>query len=182
MKLNYQFKPAVRGDLPKMAALDAANADGWSQDQIACTDHDTHRSRFVVRGEGFAVYAYAIYEVQDRVVRLIRLAVDPRLARSGIGKYLLDEIKRSAGKKNRVLLSSIPVDNLQAIQFFSSQGFRATKEAVIASDKSDDDSPVRVYQMILQLAARKIADPIVDFQQRLQWSPRDLSNHSEDAD
>lgn len=115
---------AIRRDLERIGEIEAACSAG---EQLAAgrimQDKRYMRVPFVAVVND-QVVGYMIYELNRKRIRLTQIVVDPAWQSRGVGTVMLDRIKSKLNVHNRDRIHvEVPVDNIEALQFFLSQGF-----------------------------------------------------------
>jgi ribosomal-protein-alanine N-acetyltransferase len=118
---------AIRADLPAMLAIEAASfEERWTAaDFDTCfLNHSTVLLVAVRRGE---VLGFTVYQLRDRRLELLNLAVRPDHRRTGVGGALVDRLLYKLSQHRRAKLAlTVGEWNLTAQVFFRQMGFIAT--------------------------------------------------------
>jgi ribosomal-protein-alanine N-acetyltransferase len=128
------IRPATSADVPPVAALEADlfGPDAWSAEAVAEELTGPARRAVVAVAEGGStsnegrldVVGYAVSRLGGDVADLHRIAVAPHLRRTGLGRALLDEVRRAARADGatRILLE-VSAANTTALGFYAAEGF-----------------------------------------------------------
>lgn len=94
------------------------------------------------------VIGYMVYELHPNRLHLMNLAVHPDFQRQGVGKAMIDWLKRKLNheRRNRITLH-VRETNLPAQLFFKDMGFRATSVLRDFYDDCREDA----YRMVHRL-------------------------------
>ncbi len=119
------IRPATADDVAAVAALDAAlfGADAWSPAAVAA-ELTGPRRRAVVAVQGRQVVGYAVTALAGDTVDLDRIAVVPRLRRTGLATAMLARLTSQAVEDGaeRMLLE-VAAGNVAAAGFYAAAGF-----------------------------------------------------------
>jgi GNAT superfamily N-acetyltransferase len=124
----HDIRRARPGDLGALAALDtAAFPDGWGLDVHAITDAAgataKHRVAVVDGLDGHPI-AYSISGRSGQAAFLQRLAVEPRVQGTGVGRVLvIDSLRWAARWRVGAVAVNTQNDNHRALQLYESVGF-----------------------------------------------------------
>jgi ribosomal-protein-alanine N-acetyltransferase len=145
----------TRLDLPHLAAVERSSfAEPWSEEEASRCLGEPQTIGMAAALPGSPIVGFLIFEVQPHRVELLRVAVDPSWRRRGVGKALLAALAdaltyEGIGQPIRIVVHDA---NLDAHQFFRSQGFRA--ERVLRRHFPDGDGYVFVYHPPIDNAAK----------------------------
>ena len=112
-------------DIAAVAALErAAFVDAWTEKGIYDTFCQKQAYIFVAVQDGELVGYCIVYQVPDEA-EIARIAVDPSFRRQGVGRSLLEAVRKECktGRINRLLLD-VRKSNHEARVFYSHYGFR----------------------------------------------------------
>jgi len=116
----------VRRDLPEAVAIDAAGFGpaAWGEEDFLA--HLRHRARIGSAAEiGGRVVAFCVYELRERELGILRLAVHPRWRRRGVGGLVVAWLARKlSGHRRTSIEALVPERMLEAQLFLRSCGFR----------------------------------------------------------
>lgn len=128
------------GEEPAAATVDrAAFGDPWSLDAVAIAEvrnaTPRHRARAVY--DGRQLLAFAVSGRDNRLGFLQRLAVDPATQRQGLGRRLVLDSLRWAGRwrASRVLVNT-HVGNDPALALYDSTGFVRLPEELVVLERT----------------------------------------------
>lgn len=120
------IRPATRDDVPAVVALENElfGPDAWSPRGAADELTGPSRRAVVACAEDGSVDGYAVTRTSDDVVDLHRIAVAPARRRTGLGRALLDEVRRAARADGATrMLLEVSADNATALAFYAAEGF-----------------------------------------------------------
>lgn len=117
---------AINKDVDRIREIDTACLDGLLL-AAGRTLRDVGRSQVTfVAAVNDQVVGYMLYEISRKRIRLMRIAVDPAWQSRGVGTAMLDRVKSKLHLVGRDRIHvEVPVDNIEALQFFLSQGFES---------------------------------------------------------
>lgn len=117
---------AVNRDVERIREIDTACLDGQLL-AAGRTLRDVGRLRVTfVAAVDDQVVGYMLYELNRKRIRLMRIAVDPAWRSRGVGTTMLDRVKSKLHSLGRDRIHvEVPVDNIEALQFFLAQGFES---------------------------------------------------------
>lgn len=129
MHLPVRVRYMLGRDKSAVLAIEAAS------DPVPWTEGDFRRAMcrtdtlgMVAQTRDGRVAGYAIYELGDRHIRVLKLAVRPDLRRRGVGRAMVRDLagKLTAGCRTRITLV-VRETALDAQLFLASCGFQATQ-------------------------------------------------------
>ena len=148
------IRPGEPGDIDALLALEwsAFSGDRLSRRALRRFLAAPHRPVIVAAiGEALAGYALVATRKGGRRARVYSLAVDPRFARRGVGRALLQACEHYAGARRRAALTlEVRYDNAPAIALYESLGYRLIGEH---ADYYDDGAAALRYAKPLVEAA-----------------------------
>lgn len=121
----------IRMDMPAVIAIEAARETGTPWDETAVLDCLRNRNciGMVAEDSHGRVLGFMIYELHERRLHLLRLAVAPTVRRKGIGRTLLERLAAKATppcRRRRITLD-VPETNLAACLWLRTCGWRAVR-------------------------------------------------------
>lgn len=120
-------RPASAEHVSGVVALERAlfGPDAWSPAGAAEELTGPGRLAFVASDEaGSVVVGYAVGRVFGDAVDLHRVAVSQAHRRSGVGRALLDEVRRAARADGATrMLLEVAADSCAALAFYAAEGF-----------------------------------------------------------
>lgn len=143
-------KPAIRWmirmDMPGVLAIDQASfAAPWTDDDYLKTLRQRNAIGMVAEYNG-RVAGSMIYELHKSKLVALRMAVDPKLHRQGIGSAMIEKLKSKLSSHRRTRLVFYVPEFLLGMQLFlKSQGFHAVSVKRAADTGYDDDLYVMQY-------------------------------------
>lgn len=157
MKVHVRYM--IRRDMPEVLTIEAQSfeADTWTEeDFMRCLRQRNCIGNIAEHGED--VHGYTIRELGKHAVRVVNLAVNPKCRRRGVGRAMIDAIKKrlSAGKHNRII-AEIAESNLEAQLFFRAQGFRCI--GVVRGGCPSNAGAEDAYRMVYALPGCEV-EPI----------------------
>lgn len=118
----------IRRDMPEVLDIEERCFEfPWSEEDFICSLRQRNCIGMVAEYDE-QVGGYMIYDLHKNRLRLLNLAVHPRLWRKGIGTSMVDKLKAKLHPERRErIVIEIRETNLEAQQFFRAVGFRAEK-------------------------------------------------------
>lgn len=119
------LRPAVRGDVDVLVALEAAlfGPDAWSRDLVLSELEGAGRAAWVAECAGLLV-GYAVTLSREEVVDLQRIGVHAAYRRTGVATALLDAaVHRARQDGGDRMLLEVSADNAGALAFYGAHGF-----------------------------------------------------------
>lgn len=124
---SFDIRWMLRRNMPRVLEIEqAAFAYPWDEQCFT----NTLRSRNCIGMTAYfeeEVCGYMVYELNQKRLELLNLAVDPAVHRHGVGTALIEKLigKLSPDRRNRIV-TLVRDTNLPAQLFFRSMGFVAT--------------------------------------------------------
>lgn len=118
---------AIRDDMPKVFEIDRelfAKSRFFrpNGNRIAAPNNQI----MFVATRGNEVVGYMVYRFYRKRISLIGIAVDPLYQGTGVGKAMLEKVKAKLNPMHRDRIHvEVPLERLEAMRFFSSQGFES---------------------------------------------------------
>ncbi len=99
-----------------------------------------------VTTDGTSVLGYTIYELFPGRIDLHNLAVIPRMQGKGVGRFIIDKMKRKiTEQRRRRLIADVAEFNTDAQLFFRRMGFYAVE---IIEDRFENPSDIAAYRFV----------------------------------
>ncbi len=153
-KHEYHIRWMIRRDLEDVVRIERACFAQFPWDEDYFTRTLRTRNRIGMTAEAsFAgslkIVGYMVYEMhRDRLV-VLNFATDPRFQRSGVGTAMVDKLKAklstNPGRRTCIALE-VRESNLDGLNFFKSQGFRAVKLLRDFYEECDEDAILMRYR------------------------------------
>jgi ribosomal-protein-alanine N-acetyltransferase len=125
-KLRPRVRWMIRSDVPMVLDIEQACFEfPWNEENLITCLRGRNCIGMVAE-HGGGVCGHFVYELYPMRVELYTFAVDPQHQRRGVGLAMVEKLKSklSAQKRTRIACN-VDEMNLNAQQFFRSQGFRA---------------------------------------------------------
>lgn len=123
---NVCIRYMVNIDLPAVVAIDQASwCLAWSEDDFR---QQLRRARVLgqVFERGDVILGYTVYQLDECAITLLRLAVDPKQRRGGIGTALVKKLTgRLSAHGRRMLQADVHEANLPCHLFLRAVGMKA---------------------------------------------------------
>lgn len=135
----------IRRDMDEVTAIDAAVFDfPWIEEDFV----RQLRERTVIgmiADDGQDVAGFMLYELHKTRLHLLRMAVDPRRQRQGVGRTMIAKMQSKLSPDRRLRISTnVREGNLAGQLFFRSCGFKAV--AVVRSHFGDSGEDAFVFR------------------------------------
>lgn len=146
----------IRADMDAVLEIEKNSFEfPWTEEEFIRCLRQRQVIGLVVR-EGNEVEGFCIYELHERRIHLLSMAVDPNHRRRGVAGEMIQKLtgKLSHDRRNRIVLE-IRESNLAAQLCFRKHGFRATG---LLKDFYED-SPEDAYLFQYREAAAVQAEP-----------------------
>lgn len=127
-QLDVQIRWMIRRDMPDVLRIEQSDFDSlWSDEDFVA--HIMQRTCIgYVAEHKYQPVGFMVYEIHESKLHILKLAVEPNVRRSGVGRRL---VERLIGKLSEQRRTQITVDvhegNLSAQLFLASQGFRCSR-------------------------------------------------------
>ena len=143
-QVRVHIRWMIRRDMPEVLDIEAMSfPTPWDADEFIAVLHGRNCIGQIVEfGDGpgdYPVVGYMIYELCERRLRLLNLAVHPAWRRRGVGLAMIAKLKGklSGSRRNRITLD-LHERNLEAALFFRDMGFQCEKLRRGFFDNGDD--------------------------------------------
>lgn len=94
------------------------------------------------------VVGYVVYELQQKQINLLNVAVHPQHVRQGVGRAIFDRLKLKLCPERRKAINLVVREtNLTALRFFKAMGFRATGIIKSDYDEVSEDAIAMSYSL-----------------------------------
>lgn len=138
----------IRRDMPTVLDIETAAFEfPWTEDDFIRCLRGRNTIGLVAEVDDL-VMGYTIYELFDKRLDLLNIAVEPMFQRDGIGSAMVRKLigKLSPQRRTRIL-TEVREGNLPAHQFFKAMGFRAVRVLRKFFDHVDEDAYLFQYRM-----------------------------------
>jgi len=135
----------VRRDYPEVYRIESTSFEfPWSDDDFL--DHLRQRNCIGMVSEyRHKIIGYMVYELHRSRLNIVRFAVHPKFRRQRVGWAMIERLRDKLIQQERhELLVEVRERNLDAQQFFRSQGFKA--ESILREHYEDTDEDCYVMQ------------------------------------
>lgn len=95
--------------------------------------------------EAYKIYGFVVYELLGEEIRILNIAVDKAYHRQGVGRAIIDKLKKRLNNKRTKLTLIVSERNLNAHLFFRNMGFKAIGILDNYYDKNTDDAYYMSY-------------------------------------
>lgn len=120
-----QVRWLIERDMEEVMAIESQSfGEQWSEDEFLKCLRYRNVIGVVAESDFFNIHGFMIYELHPYKLRILKLAVDSKVRRSGIGRKMTDRIKDKTRQQGRTEAEiSIPDTMLSAHLFFAACGF-----------------------------------------------------------
>ena len=132
----------IRRDFPEVMDIEKHCFEfPWQESDFIRCLRQRNCIGMVSEGEDELIEGFMIYEMHPNMIHVLNFAVHTNFRRKGVGVQMVQKLKGklTQQRRNRIALE-VRETNLQAQQFFRSQGFSATGIARNHYDDSTDDA------------------------------------------
>lgn len=117
----------IRPDMPQIMRIERTTKYPWSEAEFLAALRQRNSVIFVA-DTADGVVGYMVYELHEKHLRILNLAVHPEFQSRGIGTELVEKLKRKLSSLRREHLAvSVRESNLAAQKFFQAMGFKACR-------------------------------------------------------
>jgi ribosomal protein S18 acetylase RimI-like enzyme len=116
----------IKRDLPEILQIQQSTPDPLNED---CVRHllGDRTCIGMVAEVGDVIAGHFIYQMHRIHLQLLTFAVHPDWQRRGVGRAMMDTLKKKLGQHRRGIAISIPEVPVSACLFLRNQGFRCTR-------------------------------------------------------
>jgi [ribosomal protein S18]-alanine N-acetyltransferase len=156
LEFDVQIRWLIRRDMPEVLSIEAAAFEyPWDEEDFLVCLRQRNCIGMIAERE-HEIIGFMVYSLHKSRINLMNIAVDPQFHRSGVGRQMIERLKDKLSQQRRKEISTeVRERNLPAQQFFSSQGFRATR---ILRDHYEDTSE-DAYLMSYRLGEKAAVKP-----------------------
>ena len=144
----------IRRDMPAVLSIESLCFDfPWNEDEfIRCLRQPSCIG--MVAEIGDQILGYTIYDLRKNRIEVLNFAVDPGHQLRGVGRAMVDKLRKLNPDRRRQISVFVSEENLDAQLFFKAMGFRATE---IAPGFFENAPNCDAYRMIYEVCAEVTA-------------------------
>lgn len=155
MSTTANIRFMIRSDLDKVMGIEKHSKDPWTEDDFLRALREGN-CVCIVAEIGERVVGFLVYFIRNKEIEVINVGVHPVCYRNGIGRLLIDRMKRKLEKKGRERITvHVHERNLAVQLWLKACGFRAVgiKRNYYPDDRDDayqfryslTDAPVNTF-------------------------------------
>ncbi len=137
----------IRSDLPEVLHIESDSFEfPWDEEDFLCVLRQRNCIGMIAEHD-HKVVGFMIYELQKSRLCILNFAVDPKFRRQRVGSAMIERMRDNLDQQGRTeLLVEVRERNLDAQQFFRSQGFRAISILRGHYEDTGEDGYVMLYK------------------------------------
>lgn len=150
---QYHIRWMIRRDMTDILRIELAAFSEFPWDEESFVRRLRQRNCIGMTAEAnFAgnlkIVGYMVYELHRERIVVLNFAVDPRFHRNGVGTAMVEKLKSKLSmNRRRCLALEARESNLDALNFFKSQGFRAVGLLPNYYEECNEDAVLMRYRM-----------------------------------
>ena len=126
IKTAVQIRWLIRRDMDEVMSIENRSFDyPWQEEEFLCCLRQRNCIGVVAETD-FNVLGYMIYELHKSTLKLLSIAVEPEMVRTGIGSQMIQRLIDKLGQQRRKQITTeVRESNLSVHLFFQACRFRA---------------------------------------------------------
>ncbi len=140
----------IRTDLPAVMAIEhQSDYANWTEEEFVSCLRQRNCIGMVAEDstqKDYQIYGFVIYELHNDELRILNIAVDKEYRRQGVGRAIIEKMKKRLTQKRKRISLIVSERNLGAHLFFKSMGFRAIDIIDDYYDDNNDDAYYMTYE------------------------------------
>lgn len=152
--LRVHIRWMIRRDMPEVLDIENASFEfPWGEDDFIRVLRQRNAIGRVAEHDD-RIVGVNVYELHKTRLHILNFAVAESHRRRGVGRQMIDDLKRKLSLERRTrLMLQVRDSNLSGQQFFRSRGFRAISILRDYYEDTDEDAYVMQYRIPMQQPA-----------------------------
>lgn len=148
-EIKPQVRWLIRRDMPEVMEIENRSFEfPWVEDEFLACLRQRNCIGTVYESPNGLIHGFMIYELHKDTLRILNLAVAPKVRRTGVGRAMIQRLMdKLSQQKRHTIEAEVRETNVVAQSFLSGAGFRAVKVLRRHYDDTNEDAYLFRYTL-----------------------------------